>query len=96
MIIIQQIQLLTGLKTLVTSEFTTGTDVTAKRHGYVLGTVTLSSIKNFTVAGDHANPSYLVENLTGQTASGGTKLTASNDQEHATDLVWLENRPAKS
>ena len=33
------------------------TNSAAKRNAYVLGTVTLSSIKNFTVAGDHATAS---------------------------------------
>ena len=69
-------------------KFTTGTDHAAKRHGYVLGTVTLSSIKNFTVAGDHAdqNKGYFESGLgsgaaadgyTGQTAAGGTAKLSS-------------------
>ena len=54
-------------------KFTTGTDHAAKRHGYVLGTVTLSSIKNFTVAGDHQTQlnGYFEDGTTGNTAKFG-------------------------
>ena len=54
-------------------KFTTGTDHAAKRHGYVLGTVTLSSIKNFTVAGDHQDQlfGYFEDGTTGNTAKFG-------------------------
>jgi flagellin len=78
------------------SEYTT-TNTAANRHAYVLGTVTLTSIKNFTVAGDHAtaNSGYFgTENsMTGQTASGGTAKLSSvaslsvADQEHASDAI---------
>ena len=74
------------------SEYTT-TDVTANRSAY---DTVLTSIKNFTVAGDHAtaNSGYFgTENsMIGQTASGTAKLSSVasisvSDQEHATDAI---------
>ena len=53
--------------------FTTATAAAADRHGYILGTVTLSSIKNFTVAGDHQTQKlgYFEAAGTGTTAEMG-------------------------
>ena len=76
--------------------FTT-TNNTANRKAYIMGTVTLSSIKNFTVSGDHASAEtgyFGTENAhTGQTTAGGTAKLSSvasisvADQEHATDAI---------
>ena len=76
------------------SEYTT---TAVERNIYALGTMTLTSIKNFTVAGDHAtaNSGYFgTENsMSGQTASGGTAKLSSvasisvADQEHASDAI---------
>ena len=72
-------------------------DVASGRNSYVMGTVTLTSIKNFTVAGDHANASLgyfdTKGSMTGQTAAGGTAKLSSvasisvADQEHASDAI---------
>tara|TARA_B100000927_G_scaffold133633_1_gene107681 strand:- start:837 stop:2441 length:1605 start_codon:yes stop_codon:yes gene_type:complete len=75
----------------------TATDATANRKGYLLGTMTLSSIKNFTVAGDKATAKqgyFGTENAhSGQTTGGGTAKLSSvasisvADQEHASDAI---------
>ena len=69
----------------------------AKAGAYVLGSMTLSSIKSFTVSGDAATveQGYFGDKhgYTGQTTAGGTaKLSAVSsisvaDQEHATDAI---------
>ena len=77
----------------------TVSDSAANRRAYVMGTMTLSSIKNFTVAGDHGTHSTELVILdtknkyTGQTAAGGTAKLSSvasisvADQEHASDAI---------
>ena len=69
----------------------------AKAGAYVLGSMTLSSIKSFTVSGDNTDveKGYFGDKhgYTGQTTAGGTaKLSAVSsisvaDQEHATDAI---------
>ena len=53
-------------------EFTTA-NTAATRNAYILGTVTLSSIKNFTVAGDHASVREGYFEAVG-TGTGGTNM----------------------
>jgi len=75
----------------------TVSDAAANRRAYVMGTMTLSSIKNFTVAGDNGGlgAGYFdtVQNHTGQTTSGGTAKLSTvasisvADQEHASDAI---------
>ena len=75
----------------------TVSNATANRRAYVMGTMTLSSIKNFTVAGDATGvgAGYFgtVQKYTGQTTAGGTaKLSTVASlsvatQEHASDAI---------
>ncbi len=79
---------LNRIKNVGVDEFTT-TNANATRNAYILGTVTLSSIKNFTVAGDHASvrEGYFEAvgtgsggtnfGMTGQTTAGGTAKLSS-------------------
>ena len=75
-----------------------GTATTGNKAGaYVLGSMTLSSIKSFTVSGDDTDVEQgyfgAQHGYTGQTTAGGTaKLSAVSsisvaDQEHATDAI---------
>ena len=78
----------TTLNRIKNTSGSTFTTTNTERNAYVLGTVTLSSIKNFTVAGDHAdqNKGYFESGLgtgaandgyTGQTTAGGTAKLSS-------------------
>ena len=78
------------------SSFTV-TDSAATRRAYVMGTMTLSSIKNFTVAGDATGVGVgyfgTVQKYTGQTTAGGTAKLSTvasisvASQEHASDAI---------
>ena len=75
-----------------------GTATTGNKAGaYVLGSMTLSSIKSFTVSGDDTDVEQgyfgAQHGYTGQTTAGGTAKLSSvssisvSDQEHATDAI---------
>ena len=75
-----------------------GTATTGNKAGaYVLGSMTLSSIKSFTVSGDDTDVEQgyfgAQHGYTGQTIAGGTAKLSSvssisvSDQEHATDAI---------
>ena len=70
------------------STYTTKSNASVKRNAYVLGTMTLTSIKNFTVAGDHqtAQAGYFEaagtgaatkDGMIGMTTAGGTAKLSS-------------------
>ena len=75
----------------------TVSNTAANRRAYIMGTMTLSSIKNFTVAGDATGVGVgyfgTVQKYTGQTTTGGAAKLSTvasisvASQEHASDAI---------